>query len=160
MIKLSHPNIVKLYDLIVDTSYNNIYFVFDYFPKGDFAKFLDNKPLKEKYCKKYAKQLADGLRYLLDNNIIHRDLKPQNILVTNELDIKITDFGFARKFDNGVLFNTLCGSPMYMAPEIINKQDLIREKSFSDSEKLLNFLIERWLKIEFSNKKSESLSAN
>jgi len=121
--KLNHPNIVKLYDLIVDTSYNNIYFVFDYFSKGDFAKFLDNKPLKEKYCKKYAKQLADGLRYLLDNNIIHRDLKPQNILVTNELDIKITDFGFARKFDNGVLFNTLCGSPMYMAPEIINKQD-------------------------------------
>jgi len=121
--KLNHPNIVKLYDLIVDTSYNNIYFVFDYFPKGDFAKFLDNKPLKEKYCKKYAKQLADGLRYLIDNNIIHRDLKPQNILVTNELDIKITDFGFARKFDNGVLFNTLCGSPMYMAPEIINKQD-------------------------------------
>ena len=121
--KLNHPNVVKLYDLIVDTNYNNIYFVFDYYSKGDFAKFLDNKPLKEKYCKKYSKQLADGLQYLLENNIIHRDLKPQNILVTDELDIKITDFGFARKFDKNVLFNTLCGSPMYMAPEIINKQD-------------------------------------
>ena len=121
--KLNHPNIVKLYDLIIDTNYNNIYFVFDYYSKGDFAKFLNNKPLKEKYCKKYAKQLGDGLQYLIENNIIHRDLKPQNILLTNELNIKITDFGFARKFDKNTLLNTLCGSPMYMAPEIINKLD-------------------------------------
>jgi serine/threonine protein kinase len=121
--KLNHPNIVKLYDLIIDTNYNNIYFVFDYFKVGDLAKFLDNKPLKEKFCKKYSKQLADGLKYLLDNNILHRDLKPQNILLTDDYNIKIADFGFARKVDKNMLLNTLCGSPMYMAPEIINKQD-------------------------------------
>ena len=121
--KLNHPNIVKLHDLIVDTNYNNIYFVFDYYSKGDLAKFLDNKPLKEKFCKKYIKQLSDGLKYLLDKDILHRDLKPQNILLTNEYNIKITDFGFARKINKDVLLNTLCGSPMYMAPEIINKQD-------------------------------------
>ena len=121
--KLDHPNIVKLHDLIIDTSYNNIYFVFDYFKMGDLAKFLNNKPLKEKYCKKYSKQLATGLKYLYDNNILHRDLKPQNILLTDDLNIKIADFGFARKVDKNMLLNTLCGSPMYMAPEIINKQD-------------------------------------
>ena len=121
--KLDHPNIVKLHDLIIDTSYNNIYFVFDYFKNGDLAKFLDNKPLKEKFCKKYAKQLADGLKYLHENNILHRDLKPQNILLTDDMNIQIADFGFARKVEKGMLLNTLCGSPMYMAPEIINKQD-------------------------------------
>ena len=121
--KLNHPNIVKLHDLIVDTNYNNIYFVFDYFKNGDLAKFLDNKPLKEKYCKKYSKQLADGLQYLIKNDILHRDLKPQNILLTDDYNIKIADFGFARKVDKDMLLNTLCGSPMYMAPEIINKQD-------------------------------------
>lgn len=121
--KLDHPNIVKLHDLIIDTNYNNIYFVFDYFKNGDLAQFLDNKPLKEKFCKKYSKQLADGLKYLLDNNILHRDLKPQNILLTDDYNIKIADFGFARKVDKNMLLNTLCGSPMYMAPEIINKQD-------------------------------------
>ena len=121
--KLNHPNIVKLHDLIIDTNYNNIYFVFDYFKNGDLAHFLDNKPLKEKFCKKYSKQLADGLKYLLDNNILHRDLKPQNILLTDDFNIKIADFGFARKVDKNMLLNTLCGSPMYMAPEIINKQD-------------------------------------
>jgi serine/threonine protein kinase len=121
--KLDHPNIVKLYDLIIDTNYNNVYFVFDYFKNGDLSKFLDNKPLKEKFCKKYSKQLADGLKYLHDNNILHRDLKPQNILLTDDFNIKIADFGFARKVDKNMLLNTLCGSPMYMAPEIINKQD-------------------------------------
>jgi serine/threonine protein kinase len=121
--KLNHPNIVKLHDLIIDTNYNNIYFVFDYFKNGDLANFLDNKPLKEKYCKKYSKQLADGLKYLIENNILHRDLKPQNILLTDDFNIKIADFGFARKVEKDMLLNTLCGSPMYMAPEIINKQD-------------------------------------
>lgn len=121
--KLNHPNIVKLHDLIIDTNYNNIYFVFDYFKNGDLAHFLNNKPLKEKFCKKYSKQLAEGLRYLIDNNILHRDLKPQNILLTDDYNIKIADFGFARKVDKNMLLNTLCGSPMYMAPEIINKQD-------------------------------------
>ena len=107
MKKLDHPNIIKLYDVIIDTNLDNIYFIMDYFPKGDLSKFLNGNPLKEKYCKKYLRQLAKGLEYLLDNNILHRDLKPQNILLTNEYNIKITDFGFARKFEKNFIFNTL-----------------------------------------------------
>ena len=59
--------------------------------------------------------------YLLDNNILHRDLKPQNILLTNNYDLKITDFGFARYVDKSkdIVIQTLCGTPMYMAPEIM-----------------------------------------
>ena len=120
---LDNPYIVKLHDVIIDTNYNNIYFILDYYPKGDFAKFLNHKPLKEKYCRKYMKQLSQGLEYLLNKDILHRDLKPQNILLTNEYNIKITDFGFAKQVDKNSLITTLCGSPMYMAPEIINKQD-------------------------------------
>ena len=120
---LNNPYIVKLHDVIIDTNYNNIYFILDYYPKGDLAKFLNHKPLKEKYCRKYMKQLAEGLEYLLNKDILHRDLKPQNILLTNEYNIKITDFGFAKQITKNTLITTLCGSPMYMAPEIINKQD-------------------------------------
>ncbi len=120
---LDNPYIVKLHDVIIDTNYNNIYFILDYFPKGDLAKFLNHKPLKEKYCRKYMKQLSQGLEYLLNKDILHRDLKPQNILLTNEYNIKITDFGFAKQVEKNSLITTLCGSPMYMAPEIINKQD-------------------------------------
>ena len=62
------------------------------------------------------------MKYLLENKIIHRDLKPQNILVTNLGDIKISDFGFARYFDNDMVIQTICGSPLYMAPEIMKNK--------------------------------------
>ena len=76
------------------------------------------------------RQLVPGLKYLHENNIIHRDLKLKNILVTDSNDIVISDFGFARDGDSNTMFDTLCGSPMYMAPEIMthksydNKSDL------------------------------------
>tara|TARA_B100000427_G_scaffold320651_1_gene320244 strand:+ start:732 stop:2063 length:1332 start_codon:yes stop_codon:yes gene_type:complete len=130
MKKLRHPNILKLYDVIYDYDNNNIYLIIEYCSKGDFNKFLNKRPLKEKYAKKYIKQLADGLKYLLENNIMHRDLKPHNILLTDKNELKLSDFGFARYFEQNSLVETLCGSPMYMAPEIMkyreytNKSDL------------------------------------
>nr|QDY51950.1 protein kinase domain protein [Mimiviridae sp. ChoanoV1] len=122
MMKLKHPNIITLYDTIIDESTENVYLIMDYYSRGDFAKFLNRRPLKEKFAIKYLKQLSLGLKYLLSNNIIHRDLKPQNILISDIGDIKITDFGFARYFDNDLLIQTICGSPLYMAPEIMKNQ--------------------------------------
>ena len=94
MRKLNHKNIVKIHDVIVDTQLNNIYFIMDYYENGDLSIF-NKKPLKEKFTEKYMGQLSDGLKYLVKNNIIHRDLKPQNILLSKNYEIKITDFGFA-----------------------------------------------------------------
>lgn len=122
MKKLNHPNIVKLYDTIIDSNTENVYLVMEYFSRGDFSKFLKKRPLKEKYALKYLKQISDAMKYLLDNKIIHRDLKPQNILVSETGTIKISDFGFARYFDNDVMIQTICGSPLYMAPEIIKNK--------------------------------------
>ena len=122
MMKLKHPNIITLYDTIIDENTENVYLIMDYYSRGDFSNFLRKRPLKEKYAIKYLKQLSEGLKYLLSNNIIHRDLKPQNILITDVGDIKITDFGFARYFDNDLLIQTICGSPLYMAPEIMKSQ--------------------------------------
>ena len=121
MRKLNHENIVKIHDVIIDRQLNNIYFIMDYYEYGDLSNFLNKKPLKEKFTRKYIKQLSNGLSYLLDNNILHRDLKPQNILLSKNYDIKITDFGFATYYNKDTIINTLCGSPMYMAPEIITR---------------------------------------
>ena len=130
MKKLNHPNIIKLHEVFFDSENKNVYLVLDYYKRGDLFNFLKGKPLKEKYAKKYMRQLASGLKYLHDNNIIHRDLKLKNILVTDSNDIVISDFGFVRDGDSNTMFDTLCGSPMYMAPEIMtnksydNKSDL------------------------------------
>lgn len=129
MKKINHPNIVKLYDIYFDKE-KFIYFILEYCEQGDLYKFLNKRPMKEKYAKKYMIQLVNGLKYLYEMKIIHRDLKPQNIMITKDNIIKISDFGFARYFESNKMLNTLCGTPLYMAPEIIcdnnynNKSDL------------------------------------
>ena len=77
-------------------------------------------------------QLACGLEFLWSKNLVHRDIKPQNILMTGGLDstLKLADFGFARYLGAAHLAETACGSPLYMAPEVLrrdgynNKADL------------------------------------
>lgn len=85
--------------------------------------------LNEELTRKLLVQLADALRFLRDRNLVHRDIKPQNLLLcpsTDEDDrapvLKLADFGFARVLPNASLAETLCGSPLYMAPEILHHE--------------------------------------
>lgn len=127
---ISHNNIISIYDVILCEKNNIIILILEYCHKGDLTHFLKGRSLSEKEGIYYIYQIIKGLKYLNDNNIIHRDLKPQNILIDKNNRIKICDFGFSRKFDDSELLKTLCGSPLYMAPEIIkyksynNKSDI------------------------------------
>ena len=131
MRKTNHPNIVKLYDHLYDRD-GNIYLIMEYCEKGNLSNLLNGKPLKEKYAQKFMRQIVNALEYLFINKIIHRDIKPQNIMVTNDNVLKLSDFGFAKFFKDDIddMSKTICGSPIYMAPEIImcktysNKIDL------------------------------------
>lgn len=118
---LDNKNVLKLYDIITENNY--IYMILEYCENGDLYNFLKKRPLKEEYCKRYMKQISYGLKYLLSKNIIHRDLKPQNILIDKNYNIKLSDFGFARYYEEDTLLKTLCGTPLYMAPEIMNYKD-------------------------------------
>ena len=111
---INHLNIINLIDNEKDT----IYIILEYCSLGDLNEFYKNVMVKEIYVKHYAKQLLDSLRYLHNYNITHRDIKPHNILLSDIYTVKLTDFGFAKenKID---LSSTLCGSPIYMAPEIM-----------------------------------------
>lgn len=119
---LDHPNIIKLYDVFFDESSKNIYFMIDLYDSGDLSSYLNGRKIKEKYTKNYLRQIKNGLEYLYSQKILHRDLKPQNILVSKEKTLIITDFGFARYFETDVMLQTICGSPLYMAPEILLKK--------------------------------------
>uniref|UniRef100_A0A8C5GXK7 non-specific serine/threonine protein kinase n=1 Tax=Gouania willdenowi TaxID=441366 RepID=A0A8C5GXK7_GOUWI len=118
--ELKHENIVALLD-------------FQYCNGGDLADYLHSKgTLSEDTIRLFLQQITGAMRVLQSKGIIHRDLKPQNILLSyppgrkshsNNTCIKIADFGFARYLQNNMMAATLCGSPMYMAPEVIMSQN-------------------------------------
>ena len=115
-----HCNIVKCYDIIDDIDV--IYIIMEYCENGDLATLLSKGLLKYDYVKYYFGQIICAIKYLNENNIIHRDLKPKNMLISdNYKKIKICDFGFAKHFDGLKRVMTVCGSPLYMAPEIYQK---------------------------------------
>lgn len=114
---LHHENIVTLKDFLEDDE--NFYLILEYCAGGDLSRLIKKGKLSEDKAKDISKQLVNALRYLSKKNIFHRDLKPQNILLTEDHNIKITDFNFARTLYETDLAQTLCGTPLYMAPEII-----------------------------------------
>ncbi|KAK3148540.1 hypothetical protein QOZ80_3BG0296340 [Eleusine coracana subsp. coracana] len=122
---ISHPNILRLLDTI-DTG-KVLYLVLEYCDGGDLGSFLNKHGrLPEATAKDLMRQLAEGLKVLRGRNIVHRDLKPQNLLLSTNGDaiiLKIGDFGFARSLMNENLAATICGSPLYMAPEIWQGKD-------------------------------------
>ena len=129
--KLDHPNIVKLYDVFRNKKC--ICLILE-FCNQDFDNIKYNMSVTE--IKTNIIQLNDALKYLKENNIIHRDLKPKNILLSGTT-IKLADFGFAS--DKTIdMYNTVCGSPLYMAPEIINifigMSNEVNNKSVYDSK--------------------------
>ncbi|KAI3851811.1 hypothetical protein MKX03_034166 [Papaver bracteatum] len=122
--KINHPNIIRLFDIIEVPGRINL--VLEYCRGGDLSRYIQrHERIPEDTAKHFMKQLAAGLQILRQNNLIHRDLKPQNLLLTtndNQAVLKIADFGFARSLQPRGLAETLCGSPLYMAPEIMQLQ--------------------------------------
>ncbi|XP_043254446.1 serine/threonine-protein kinase unc-51 isoform X1 [Colletes gigas] len=126
--ELHHENVVALLDC--KESNHNVFLVMEYCNGGDLADYLSAKgTLSEDTIRVFLKQLAGAMKALHAKGVVHRDLKPQNILVSHncgkacpqphQITLKIADFGFARFLQDGVMAATLCGSPMYMAPEVI-----------------------------------------
>uniref|UniRef100_A0A3Q2Q5Z0 non-specific serine/threonine protein kinase n=1 Tax=Fundulus heteroclitus TaxID=8078 RepID=A0A3Q2Q5Z0_FUNHE len=121
--ELRHENIVRLLDYQVRMYCNG----------GDLAEYLQTKgTLSEDTIRVFLQQMARAMKVLQSKGILHRDLKPQNILLCHRegrrpgsvnTSIKIADFGFARHLQINAMAATLCGSPMYMAPEVIMSQN-------------------------------------
>ncbi|XP_022745054.1 serine/threonine-protein kinase ATG1c-like isoform X2 [Durio zibethinus] len=122
--RINHPNIIQLYDIIEVPG--KIHLVLEYCKGGDLFMYITRHGrVPEATAKHFMQQLASGLQVLRENNVIHRDLKPQNLLLSkndSNAVLRIADFGFARSLQPRGLAETLCGSPLYMAPEIMQLQ--------------------------------------
>lgn len=121
MRKLDHINVVKMYDYLATADY--ICLVMEFCDNGDLNSYIEkHAPLPEDDIFYIMKQLIDALSYLRSMNIMHRDLKPHNVLLLGKINpiVKLTDFGLARNMTTDDMTSTFCGSPIYMAPEILN----------------------------------------
>ena len=128
--QLDHINIMKLFE-IIDTN-ENLYLVLEYIKGGsllDIIKKETNHIIEEKRAIKLFLQIVEGISYCHDKNICHRDIKLENILVIKNDIIKIIDFGFAIKSDLNTYNKLFCGTPSYMSPEIVSRQNYIAQYS-------------------------------
>eukprot|EP00884_Botryococcus_braunii_P017406 jgi/Botrbrau1/4349/Bobra.0232s0038.1 len=119
---LQHPNIVDLKEVLATK--DKVYIVLELVPGGElFDKIVADGPLKEPDARKVFQQLLDAIDYCHRQGIVHRDLKPENVLIAADGTVKLSDFGLgalpdsARRGDG--LLRTSCGTPNYIAPEVM-----------------------------------------
>ncbi|CAD8163908.1 unnamed protein product [Paramecium pentaurelia] len=122
MIKLNHPFIVKMQYAFESRKY--LVFVLEYCSGGELFYLLRKvKKMSEEEAYFYFAEICLGMKNLHNNNIIYRDIKPENILIDFDGHIRIADFGLSKpQMDNQDIAYSFCGSPEYMAPEMLLKQ--------------------------------------
>ncbi|CAM1506563.1 Fc.00g062040.m01.CDS01 [Cosmosporella sp. VM-42] len=116
---VSHPNVLCLKDTFNER--DRVYLVLELAPEGELFNFIVMKQkLSEDESRKLFVQLFQGIKYLHERNIVHRDIKPENILLVDKnLHVKLADFGLAKIIGEESFTTTLCGTPSYVAPEIL-----------------------------------------
>lgn len=119
---LHHKNIVGFHSFFDDQF--NVYIVLELCKNRSMMELHKRRKTVTEYeCRYYIHQIVSGVKYLHDNHIIHRDLKLGNLFLNDDLHVKIGDFGLATRIEfEGERKKTLCGTPNYIAPEILNKK--------------------------------------
>ncbi|CAA7015192.1 unnamed protein product [Microthlaspi erraticum] len=120
---VKHPNIVELHEVMASKS--KIYFAMELVRGGElFAKVAKGR-LREDVARVYFQQLISAVDFCHSRGVYHRDLKPENLLLDEEGNLKVTDFGlsaFTEHLKQDGLLHTTCGTPAYVAPEVILKK--------------------------------------
>ncbi|CAK7343618.1 unnamed protein product [Dovyalis caffra] len=123
MRRLRHAHIVKLHEVMATKT--KIYFVMEYAKGGELFAKISKGRFSEDLSRRYFQQLIAAVGYCHARGVFHRDLKPENLLLDENWDLKVTDFGLSalkEQIRPDGLLHTLCGTPAYVAPEILAKK--------------------------------------
>lgn len=113
-----HSYIIELHDVFESSTF--IFLVFELCKNGELFDYLTNVvALSEKKTKTVMKQLFEAVEFIHSQHVVHRDLKPENILLDDSFNVKLTDFGFAQVISPDESLFELCGTPGYLAPELL-----------------------------------------
>ncbi|KIO29271.1 hypothetical protein M407DRAFT_228293 [Tulasnella calospora MUT 4182] len=114
---LRHPNVLRLYGFFHDDK--RIFLMLEFAAKGELYKQLQKQgSFSDRRSSRYIDQMTDALKYLHSKHVIHRDIKPENLLLGLDGELKIADFGWSVHAP-GNNRNTLCGTPDYLPPEMV-----------------------------------------
>ncbi|XXG52707.1 hypothetical protein AAC387_Pa03g0962 [Persea americana] len=119
---IKHPNVVRLYEVM--GSRTKIFIVLEFVTGGElFDKIVNHGQMREDEARRYLQQLINAVDYCHSRGVYHRDLKPENLLLDANGNLKVSDFGLSalsqQVGDDGLL-HTTCGTPNYVAPEVLN----------------------------------------
>ncbi|KAK7385614.1 hypothetical protein VNO78_31346 [Psophocarpus tetragonolobus] len=120
---VKHPNVIELFEVMATKS--KIYFVMEYAKGGELFKMVAKGKLKEEVAHKYFRQLVNAVDFCHSRGVYHRDIKPENILLDENENLKVSDFGLSALADSkrqDGLLHTTCGTPAYVAPEVIKRK--------------------------------------
>lgn len=121
--ELNHANIVKLYEMIEMP--NELFLIMELVKGRSLYSYIQSRPAKrltESECMRIFLQIAAGVDYCHSRNVVHRDLKLTNVLVDDHQGAKIIDFGFSVVAASSQRLRAYCGTPAYMAPEVLMKE--------------------------------------
>ncbi|XP_057784702.1 CBL-interacting protein kinase 2-like [Salvia miltiorrhiza] len=125
-----HPNIMHLEEVMATKT--KIYFIMEYAKGGELFKKIVKGRLKEEAARAYFQQLIRAVDFCHSRGVYHRDLKPENLLLDENGNLKVSDFGLSAlsesKRQDGLL-HTTCGTPAYVSPEVISKRGYDGAKS-------------------------------
>ncbi|XP_045821098.1 CBL-interacting serine/threonine-protein kinase 12-like [Trifolium pratense] len=121
--RVRHPYIVQLFEVMATKT--KIYFVMEYVRGGELFNKVAKGRLKEEVARKYFQQLICAVGFCHARGVYHRDLKPENLLLDENGNLKVSDFGLSAVSDEikqDGLFHTFCGTPAYVAPEVLSRK--------------------------------------
>ncbi|KAG6492149.1 CBL-interacting protein kinase 19-like [Zingiber officinale] len=122
--RVRHPYVVQLFEVMATKT--KIYFVMEYVRGGELFSRVSKGRLREDTARRYFQQLVSAVAFCHTRGVFHRDLKPENLLVDENGDLKVSDFGLSAVAEQSRggdgLLHTFCGTPAYVAPEVLSRR--------------------------------------